>query len=114
MVASGLFALAGVLVGAFSTALMTYFFSRREEDRRLQVATRLVREEILEAGPALETTLKRGWIADIELRLDSWQEHRAVLAGRLSEAAWEEVADAFMSLQRVKVMLAVLLRGVGG
>lgn len=44
-VTTGIFALAGVLIGALATATMQWFFERRREQRSALVAALLVREQ---------------------------------------------------------------------
>lgn len=109
-VTAGIFALAGVLVGALSTAVSAWFFERRKEKRSLLVAARLVREDVVQAGPCLETLLGRGWFEGLSLEIASWSEHRAQLAASLPKDAWDEIANAMAGVARIQTMITELLK----
>jgi hypothetical protein len=110
---AGIFALAGVLVGAFSTAVSTWFFERRKEKCSLTVAARLVREDVVQAGPCLETLLRRGWFEGLDLEIVSWPEQRAQLAASLPKDAWDEIANAMAGVARIQIMISELLKVQG-
>lgn len=107
---AGIFALAGVLVGALSTAVSTWFFERRKEKRSLIVAARLVREDVVQAGPCLETLLRRGWFEGLDLEIANWPEQRAQLAASLPKGAWDEIANAMAGVARIQIMISELLK----
>ena len=111
--AAGIFALAGVLIGALSTAVATWFFEQRKEKRSLLVAARLVREDVVQAGPCLETLLRRGWFEGLDLEIASWPEQRAQLAASLSKDAWDEIANAMVGVARIQIMISELLKARG-
>jgi hypothetical protein len=114
-VTEALLALAGVLIGGLTTTGTALFFARRNERRALLTAARLVREDVVEAGPSLETLLRRGWFQALPLEVPGWEEHRVPLAGALPKDDWDEVADAIAGVRRVRVMIDELLAlGDGG
>jgi hypothetical protein len=113
-VTEGLLALAGVLIGALATAGTAWFFARRNERRALLIAARLVREDVVQAGPSLETLLRRGWFQAHPLEVRGWEEHRVPLAGALAKDDWDQVADAIAAVRRVSVMIDELLALGGG
>jgi ABC-type Fe3+-siderophore transport system permease subunit len=101
-----LFGFLGVIVGALASGASTWFFTRRREQHEKRTAARLVREDLLLAGSALDTVLQSGGRPEFALPLEYWREHRSVLAGSLSRERWEQVAIAMGSVERIEVMLA--------
>lgn len=108
-VTEGLFALAGVAVGALATAGTTWFFARRSERQALLVAARIVREDVVQAGPSLEALLRRGWFEGVPLEAPGWKEHRTALAAALPKDDWDAVADAISGVERARIMIDELL-----
>ncbi len=112
--ASGVYALLGVIVGAYSTGLFGYLTTRRAERRDVRTAARLVREDVVAIGPALETMLQLGWFAEVELSVAGWEEHRATVAGEVTSYVWDNIADAVSSVGRVEIMDRTLIRTTEG
>ena len=108
---AAVFGLFGVIVGALTASASTWFFTRRREKREGQVATRLVREDVILSGSTLENVLRSGWWPELALPLEYWREHRSMLAGYLSASDWEQVAIAMGSVERTEVMFASISGG---
>jgi len=112
-VTEGLLALAGVVIGALATGGTTWFFEHRTERRTLLTAARMVREDVVYAGPSLETLLRRGWFRALPLDAPGWEEHRVALAAALPKDDWDEVADAIAGVRRVRLIIDELLASGG-
>jgi hypothetical protein len=110
----GLYALLGVVVGAVAPGLPTWMLARRAEKRERRVASRLVREEIVNAGPMLESAMKNGWFVEFALPLEGWKQHAATLASELPETTWDKVAQAMGTLQKANLMLMSMAENSGG
>lgn len=122
MLATGLGALdsalvaAGAAIGAVAVSSFTQIWvdshkerreqqravSRREEDLRL--SARLVAYELGGTEELLREAASSGayWSSDHQLSTESWAEHRATLAARLSGPAdWNCVIEAYQEIDRI-------------
>jgi hypothetical protein len=97
---SGLFALAGVVIGGLLTAVVTFWFERRREARELRTAARVIDKAYNLLGLAADTTIEDDTWSPFDEALPQdefaalWREHRNTLAGHLSSEAWQTVASA--------------------
>src|SRR3954449_1530447 len=101
-VMTGLFSLAGVVVGAGATAGTTWWVQKTADRRATAAAARLVQDEIITNGAVLDLTSQRGKVPDIGVEFETWAKYRDQLARGLPFCAWKKVADTYVTLQRFR------------
>jgi hypothetical protein len=108
-VTTGIFVLAGVLVGGLVTGAVNYVLERRREQASARVALRLLESELTNVGNAVETAIERSFWApwNFARTRQTWDEHRAEAARVLSNGEWDKVRRGFRGID-------VLERGFGG
>src|SRR5215471_18842919 len=93
---TAIFGLIGVVVGGTITFLITVYTERRRENRQiererksltteLRTAARLIDEELVRAVSACNALGEYWWQPAGVVATTSWAQHRAVLAGQLSD-----------------------------
>jgi hypothetical protein len=85
-VTTGLFVLAGILIGGLLTGVVNYVLERRREQAVGRVAVRLLEVELAIAGSALDQVVERGrWSPwNFERGHRAWDEYRGDAALVLS------------------------------
>jgi hypothetical protein len=103
-VTTGLFVLAGVLVGGLVTGGVNYALERRRENASARVAMRLLEAELALAGARADDVIERGrWSAwNFKRAHRTWDEYRAQAASGLSGNEWVTVAIAFNRVEVVE------------
>jgi hypothetical protein len=103
-VTTGIFVLAGVLVGGLVTGAVNYVLERRREQASAQVALRLLESELTHAGNAVETAIERSFWAPWNFARThrTWDEHRAEAARVLSDGEWQAVARGFRGIDALE------------
>jgi hypothetical protein len=99
-VTTGLFVLAGVVVGGLVTGAVNYAFEWRRERVRLRVAVRLLESELLLATGLADWRIEQGaWSPwNFERAHRSWSEYRADVVG-LSADEWYAVSGGFAAIE---------------
>ena len=94
---AGIFALIGVVTGGLLNAGVTYLFDRRGSQRAAKTASRLVYQELMVNGAAIEVAAShREWEPLIEhLDLGDWEANRQVLAASLTDEEWTHLVRAY-------------------
>jgi len=111
------FGLAGVVVGALLSGVMTYALERRREQRLVRAAARLLEQELEPfVGPLYE--LRASFLMDSQERYERvarqveeftlalWEKHRESLASSLAIGEWYSVMFAYVSLDGLRRTLA--------
>lgn len=109
---SGLYALIGVLVGAFVSGGLQYLMTRRTEDADFKVGRRLVLDELermlLELGRLRKFKTTPAVLAEGFLDTSAWEEYRAVLARHIP-GGWRG-EELWKGLARIESTAALNLR----
>jgi hypothetical protein len=103
------FGIAGVVVGAITTGLVSYRAERRQERREAELALRLARAEIGEIGELADTALAdRKWPPGRAMKswAQSWSTNRRSLAGAMDGSAFAAVATAYGYADQIQSGLA--------
>lgn len=101
-VATGLIALAGVIVGGTLNGVVNYWLQRRLERRSGRTAGRFVREELDQTVDVLDGVLDQGsWHPMRWLRLEEWKHHRGILADQMASNSWNRLARVYGDLTRL-------------
>ena len=100
-ISSGVYGLAGVLIGSGVTAGGQWILAARTDRLDARVAKRQVRRELQELKPRLERWVlvpQRGliWSKDSAIATAKWKEHSDRLARQLSDTDWEAVQAAYL------------------
>jgi hypothetical protein len=103
-VTTGLFVLAGVVVGGLVTGAVNYAFEWRRERARLQIAMRLLEDELARAGAFADWRLEQGGWApwDFQSAHRTWNEYRPDIVIGLSSHEWYSVAVAFAAIEAIE------------
>jgi type II secretory pathway pseudopilin PulG len=110
-IATGLFTLVGVLIGAFASVVGPALLERSRERDEFERAKRLVAAELIHAQMTFRTaSIGTHWppIEDPEVLLptSAWNDCRAILAGRLPGDMWEALTLQYAALQSHRVVFA--------
>lgn len=94
VIATGLFSLGGVVIGALLNTFTQLYLERKREQRAGDQAKRLVAGELLHAQLILGTVSKgKHWPVvenvDAFLPTSAWRENRASLVRKVDEGLWE-------------------------
>jgi hypothetical protein len=94
---AGLFALAGVVVGAVATGLINLFLEKARQKTDMRTAVRLLKSEVQEALDAAHQALDDGmWpIAWKKTWSQSWATYRQAVASGLGEKDFETLARTY-------------------
>jgi len=103
-VATGVFTLVAVLVGAIASTGTQLYLAKKQEQREAARAKQLVAGELLHAQLVLRAaSAGRQWppVEDINgfLPTSAWQEKRASLPGEINEDLWEKLVLAYATLE---------------
>ena len=114
-VTTGLFVLAGVVVGGLVTGSVNYVLERRREQSAAQVALRLLEVELTIAAAALDQVVeKERWSPfNFQRAHRTWNEYRADAALALSVDDWIKVSMGFYGVDVVERGPGKLTAGVG-
>lgn len=101
-VASGVFALAGVVIGGLLNYLVTTAIEERRGRRAMRTSARIVGEEVgtnlAIVGAALEVGDWRP-VGNAPFYFNAWQHYRQALAERLPAGRWASLREAMRHLQ---------------
>ena len=97
-------ALLGVVVGGFLTVVLDSMRQRRQEDRLERAARRLLSDELAEAGNlflriARERVVRREHVPE---PIGSWDQYRELLASRMADLEWRQIATAVLTVRRLR------------
>jgi hypothetical protein len=113
-VTTGLFVLAGVVVGGLVTGGVTYALELRREGASARVALRLLEIELAIAGSVADEVLeKQSWWAawKFERAHRAWNEYRAEAARVLSVDEWVKVSIGFYGVDAAERAFAEVPSG---
>jgi hypothetical protein len=110
---TGIFTLAGVVVGGLLTGGVTYWLSVLERRRELRRVRRLLMSELATAWTHLTIVLNRGQgeamarvreeRAEEWLPVSAWREHKATLAGSsVGESEWRALDGIYDELDAIR------------
>jgi hypothetical protein len=104
-------ALLGVVLGGFLTVMLDSIRQRRQEDRLERAARRLLSDELAEArdvflGIAHERVVRRERMPE---PIGSWDQYRELLASRMADGEWRQVANAVLTARRLRGELQPLV-----
>ena len=104
-ITTGLFVLAGVVVGGVVTGLVTYGIERRRERASARVAVRVLEAELALAVASADWRLEQGaWSPwNFDRAHLAWREYGPELARVLSTDEWYAVAVAFFSVDNAEL-----------
>jgi hypothetical protein len=100
--ASGVFALAGVIIGGLLNFLVTTAIDERGGRRAMRTSARIVGEEIGTNLAIVNSVLEFGdWtpVGSAPFYFNAWQHYRQALAERLPEDQWSSLRAAMRHLQ---------------
>jgi hypothetical protein len=102
-VTTGLFVLAGVVVGGLVTGTVNYGFESRRERARVAVAVRLLEAELILAAAQADLRLQDGeWSPwNFESAHRTWREYRPDVA-RLPPDEWFAVSVAYFAIEQIE------------
>jgi hypothetical protein len=114
-VTTGLFVLAGVVIGGLMTGGVNYALERRREQASARVALRLLDVELAIAAASSDSILKDGrWSSwNFERAHRAWDEYRADAARVLSTDDWTKVSMGFYGIEIVERGPGKLFTGAG-
>lgn len=112
-VTTGIFVLAGVLIGGLLTGLVNYVLERRRETASARAALRLLEIELALAGATIDQVVESGrwWPWNFERSHRTWDEHRPEAARVLSDDEWIKVALGFSGIDAVERTFSELEKG---
>lgn len=97
---TGIFGLAGALIGAIAGTLPEAFFSTRRERALATAGARLITADIAAADSLLQDAERKGaWARFYKMPMENWEGNRQVLASSLDNEAFKAVSQAVMSLR---------------
>jgi hypothetical protein len=104
VIATGLFSLGGVLLGALLMPLTQLYLERKREERATDRAKLLVAGELLHAQFVLRTASEGShwpYVEDVDafIPTSAWQESRFSLTGRIHEDLWNQLVMAYAVLE---------------
>jgi hypothetical protein len=97
-------ALVGVMLGGFLTVILDGARQRRQEDRLERAARRLLSDELSEARDVFlriagERVVRRERMPEA---IGSWDQYRELMATRMSDHEWRQVANAVLMARRLR------------
>ena len=101
-VASGVFALAGVVIGGLLNFLVTTAIETRRGRRAMRTSARIVGEEVGTNLAIVRAALEVGdWtpVGNAPFYFNAWQHYRQALAERLPGQSWSDLRSAMRHLQ---------------
>jgi hypothetical protein len=107
--AAAWFGIAGVVIGAITTGLVSYRAERRQERREATLALKLARAEIEEIRKLADTALaERKWPPGMAMKswAQSWSTNRRSLAADMDESTFAAVATAYGYADQIQSGLA--------
>jgi hypothetical protein len=110
---TGLFVLAGVLVGGLLTGAVNYALERRREHHRGKVAIRLLEIELAISAASADPIIDDGrWLTwNFGRAYRTWDEYREDAAGALSDDEWIKLSLGFYAIDVVERGFAKLAVG---
>jgi hypothetical protein len=104
VVATGLFSLGGVVLGAFLMPFTNLYLERKRERRAAARAKLLIAGELLHAELILRTASRSTHWPPVEdvnafLPTSAWQENRSSLPGNIDEDLWNRLVLAYALLE---------------
>lgn len=101
---TGVFALAGVLIGSTLHGTINYWLQRRSERRATRAAARLVLGELDGTIAVLDGVVAQCiWHPMDWLKTDDWDRHRELLANQLTHpGVWRDLAAVHVDVQRLR------------
>jgi hypothetical protein len=115
VVATGLFSLGGVALGAVLMPFTNLYLERKREQRAADRAKLLVAGELLQAELILRTASASAHWPPVEdmnafLPTSAWQENKSSLAGKIDEDLWNELILAYALLESDRARFAAANR----
>jgi hypothetical protein len=103
-------ALLGVVLGGFLTVMLDSARQGRREERLERAARRLLSNELAEASELLrraagERVVRREHLPE---PIASWDQYRELLASRMDDFQWHQVANAVLTVHRLRADLEPL------
>lgn len=116
MVATGLFSLGGVLLGALLMPVAQLFLESKRERRASDRAKILVAAELLHAELILRTASgAKHWphVEDVNafLPTSAWRENRSNLAGKVHGDLWDQLVMSYAGLELDRTLFVLGSRG---
>ena len=99
------FGLVGVVIGGLITGVVTYWLERVREAREYAAAVKLVRAELREMSTITTTALEqRKWAPGLATKswAQSWSTNRRVIAARMDEAPFADLATAYGFAEQIQ------------
>lgn len=113
VIATGLFSLGGVLLGALMTPIVQFWLERNREQRAADRAKLLIAGELLQAQMFLGSAYKgKHWptMEDVNASLptSAWQENKSILIDHVDEDLWNQLvlSYALLEIDRQRFALA--------
>lgn len=118
VIATGLFSLGGVLLGALMTPIVQFWLERKREQRAADRAKLLIAGELLQVQLFLRTASEgKEWPQweDVSavLPTSAWQENKSILIEHITEDLWNQLVIAYAGLEhdRLRFTLANKIHG---
>ena len=110
--ATGLFGLGGVILGAATSMGTQIYLERRREAREIARAKQVVAGELLQAQLVLRAFSKgTNWPpwedVDVLLPTSAWRDNRSRLATTVDEELWSELVTAYVILETDRARFAM-------
>jgi hypothetical protein len=114
-VATGLFSLGGVVLGALLMPLTQLYLERKREQRAADRAKLLVAGELLHAQLIFRSTSQGEYWPLVEevnalLPTSAWSEHRSSLVGNVDEDLWNQLVMAYARLETDRTRFGLMGR----
>ncbi len=114
---AAIFGLVGVIVGGFLTGLVDFVLDLRRECNAARAASKLVRSQLKDARTAVVVALETrewplGW--NDKAWAQSWSVYCPVLAGRMADDAFLQLAEAYNYMELLQRGLADGGRALAG
>jgi hypothetical protein len=109
---TGVFSLAGVIIGAVATVGTQLYLERRRDKWTVRQAARLIDADLMAGAVAAQTSIdkKAWWVNSIVLNTDGWREKRDVIASKLPWNNWMEVIVAVQAVSDLQAFRDVDLK----
>jgi hypothetical protein len=97
-------ALFGVVVGGFLTVMLDSARQGRREERLERAARRLLSNELAEASEVFRRVARERVVRREHLPepIASWDQYRELLASRMDDLQWHQVATAVLTVHRLR------------
>jgi hypothetical protein len=106
--------LAGVLVGVFGTAVVTYALRKRDEAREVRSVARMLLPGLRSSVHLLDEALRNEhWdlLQAFDLHEELWRAHGYKLAAHLPEPEWKALEKAYRGSEKTPPMLLTMNSG---